>query len=95
MLRKWMKAFESKGLNVDLGNTKVMLSVGITKDGLSNNKIYQCGICSLRVKANSVLHVQCGEYVHSGCAGLKMVTATILGNFACKKCEENPSGNGA
>ena len=32
---KWKKAFESKGLKVNLGKTKVMVSKGITKDGLS------------------------------------------------------------
>ena len=52
---KWMEAFESKGLKVNLGKTKMMVSGGITKDGLSESKVYQCGVYSLRVKANSVL----------------------------------------
>ena len=29
---KWKEAFESKGLNVSIGKTKVMVSGGITKD---------------------------------------------------------------
>ena len=32
-----MKAFESKGLKVNLGKTKVMVTSGITKDGLSKS----------------------------------------------------------
>ena len=47
-LIKWKEAFESKGLEVNLGKTKVMVSGGISKDGMS-------------VKANSVWCVQCGR----------------------------------
>ena len=32
----------------------VMVSSGITQDGLSKSKAYPCWVCSLRVKANSV-----------------------------------------
>ena len=60
---KWKKAFESKGLKVILGETKVMVSDGITKDGLTECKVDPCGVCSLRVKANSVLCVQCGRWM--------------------------------
>ena len=54
---KWKEAFESKGLRVDLGKTKVMVSGSITKNGLSNNKVDPHGVCSLTVKANYVLCV--------------------------------------
>ena len=49
---EWKEAFESKGLKVNLGKTKVMVSGGITKDGLSKSKVDPCEVCSLRVKAN-------------------------------------------
>ena len=35
---KW-KAFESKGLKVNLGKTKVMVCGGITRDDLSKSKV--------------------------------------------------------
>ena len=54
MFLKWKEAFESKGLKVNLGKTKVMVSGSITKDGMSLCKVDPCGVCSLRVKANSV-----------------------------------------
>ena len=38
-----------------------MVSSGITKDGVSKGKIDPCGICSLRVKADSVLCLWCGK----------------------------------
>ena len=34
---------------------------GNTKDGLSEGKVDLWGLCSLRVKANSVQYVQCGK----------------------------------
>ena len=37
---KWKVAF-------DLGKTKVVISGDITKDGMSRNKVYPCGVCSL------------------------------------------------
>ena len=55
---RWKETLESKGLNVNLGKTKVKVSTGITKDGLSKSKVDPRGVCSLRVKANSVLCVQ-------------------------------------
>ena len=58
----WKEAFESKGLKVNPGKTKVMVCGSTTKDGLSKSKVDPCGVCSLRVKANSVLCLQCGKW---------------------------------
>ena len=66
-----------------------MVSSGITKDGLSKSKVDPCGVCSLRVKANSVLCVQCGMSIHGRCVILKRVTPKFSRNFTCKKCEGN------
>ena len=54
---KWKVALESKGLKVNLRKTMVMVSGSIAKDGISKSKFDLCGVCSLRVKANSVLCV--------------------------------------
>ena len=47
---KWKEAFESKGLKVNIGKTKVMVCGGITKDGMSKSKVDPCGVCSLNSK---------------------------------------------
>ena len=39
---KWKETFESKGLKVNLGKTKVMVNSGITQDGLSKRKVDPC-----------------------------------------------------
>ena len=73
-LFKWKEALGSKGLKDNLGKTKVMVSGVITKDGMSKCEVDTCEVCCLRVKTNSVLCVQCGEWIHGRCAGVKWVT---------------------
>ena len=50
---KWKEAFESKGLQVNLGKPKVMASGSISRDSMSNSKVDPCGVCSLTVMAAS------------------------------------------
>ena len=71
-LVKCKEAFENKGLKVNLGKNKVMVSGDITKDGMSKRKIYPNGVCSLTSKANSVLCLQCGKCIRCRCAGVKI-----------------------
>ena len=39
---KWKEAFESKGLKVSLGKTKVTVCGSITNDGMSKSKVDPC-----------------------------------------------------
>ena len=64
---KWKEAFESKGLKVNLGITKVMVISGITKDDLPCSKVDQCGVSGLRAKANSVLCGLCDKWIQGRC----------------------------
>ena len=76
-------AFESKGLKVNLGKKKVMVSSGIVQDGLSKSNVDSFRVYSLRVKANSALCLQCGKCIHVRFAGVKRVTPKFSRNFAC------------
>ena len=51
-----------------------MVSGGITKDGLPMSKVDPCGVCSLRIKFDSVVYVQCCKWIHDRCARVKMMT---------------------
>ena len=66
-LRKCKYTFESKGFKVYLVKAIVMVNGDITKDGLTKNKVDQCDVCSLRVKAKTALCVQCGKWINSRC----------------------------
>ena len=59
---KWKEAFKSKGLKVNLGKTKVLVSVA--EGEVTVSKIDPCGICGKRVMTNSVLCVKCGKWMY-------------------------------
>ena len=44
-------------------------------------------ICGLRAKANTVLCVQSGKWIHSRCAGMKRVTAKFSRNLSLRNCK--------
>ena len=67
---KWKLAFQSKGLKVNLGKTKVVVSGA--EGEMSVSKIDPCGICGKRVMANSALCVKCRKWIHGGCVKVKM-----------------------
>ena len=72
---KCKETFESKGFNINLVKSKVMLTGSIEIYGLSKSNVDPCDVCSMRVKSSSVLYVQCGKWIHSRCAGVKRVSA--------------------
>ena len=86
---KWKEAFESRGLKVKLGKTMVMVSGGITMDGMPKSEVDPCGVCCMRVKANLPLCVQCGKWSHGKCAGVKRVPPKFYRKFKCRKCDGN------
>ena len=61
-----------------------MVSRCITQDGLSISKVDSYGVCCLRVKANSVLCVQCGKLIHGRCAGVKSDSKVFKGFYVQK-----------
>ena len=54
-----------------LEKTKLVVSGGIKKDGMSKSKVVPSWVCSFRVKANSVLCALCGKLFHSICVKVK------------------------
>ena len=58
VFRKLKESSESKSFKVNLGRAIMMVSGGITKDGMPKSTPYSCGLCDLRVMAISVLCVQ-------------------------------------
>ena len=66
---KWKEAFESKGLKVNLGKTKVVVSGA--EGEVTVSKVDPCDTCGKRVMANSVLCVKCREQMHGRCMKVK------------------------
>ena len=53
-------------------------------DGMSKSKFDPCKVCSLRVKANSILCFLCGKLIHGRCAGMKKVAPRFYTHFSCR-----------
>ena len=70
--QKWKGGFESKGMKVNLGKTKVMVSG--SEGEINISKIDPCGICGKRVMANSLLCIKCMKWIHGRCAKMRRVT---------------------
>ena len=81
---KWKKAFESKGLKVNLKKTKVMVSG--SKGEVLKSKVDPCVKCGKRVMANSMMCTKCGKWVHGRCVKMKRVASTLAKSFVCKQC---------
>jgi hypothetical protein len=81
---KWKSAIEKKGLKVNMGKTKVMVSGEGGERVVS--RIDPCGVCDKRVKANSVLCTGCQKWVHKRCSGVKGGLKKVEGMFKCKRC---------
>lgn len=87
---KWKEAFESKGLKVNIGKTKVVVSGEAGE--VSVSKVDPCGICGKRVMANSVLCVKCVKWIHGRCAKVKRATPRLARDFVCGRCEKRAGG---
>ena len=62
---EWREAFESKGMRVNLGKTKLMVSW--MEEETFDSKIDPCGVWGTSVLSNSVLCTACGKWVHARC----------------------------
>ena len=76
---EWREAFESKGMRVNLGKTKLMVS-GMEEEAFYS-KSDPCGVCGTRVMSNSVLCTACGKWVHARCTDKKKVSVYVKKNF--------------
>lgn len=88
---KWKSGMEEKGLRVNSGKTKVMIShLGHVLQNKSGK--FPCGVCQKGVGSNSILCPKCKCWVHAKCSGIKGRLANAS-DFVCTKCRNgNPSG---
>ena len=80
----WKGAAECKGLRVNTGKTKVIVSE--SKRELFKCKIDPCGVCGRRAMANSVLCTKCENWVRGRCAKIKRINAQLATFFVCSRC---------
>ena len=80
----WKNSMESKGLRINQGKTKVMIS-GTSSGPIFSSGKYPCGVCCKGVANNSIFCVYCSKWVHKRCSGIAG-NLTSVRNFKCKAC---------
>ena len=89
-LQKWRSAPENKGLKVNIGKTKMMVSG--TENAIALSKIEPCGICGNRVVSNAVCCSLCCKWMHGRCTKIKKVTCSFARHFIYKRCKDIGEG---
>ena len=77
--QRWRSALEGKGLKVNIGKTKMMVSG--TENAIALSKIKPCGICGKRVVSYAACYTLSNKRMHGGCTKLKKVTCSLARHF--------------
>ena len=83
-LRTWRSEMEKKGLRVNMGKTKLMVS-GSNLDALRKSGKYLCGVCQAGVGRKAIQCGGCRQWVHKKCSGIKDPLTSDL-HFRCACC---------
>ena len=83
-LGNWKKHLEAKGLRVNMGKTKIMIS-GKDLHSLRDAGKHPCGVCRKGVGSNSILCCGCQLWIHKKCSGIKG-KMTADPSYKCKRC---------
>ena len=84
-VKTWKTEMEKKGLRVNMGKTKIMMS-GIDLDVLKKSGKYPCGVCLTGVgRTNAIPCDGCERWVNKKCSGIK---GHLLheSEFTCARC---------
>ena len=84
-LNKWKTEMEAKGLRVNMGKTKIMVS-GVNLQTLKDSGEYPCSVCRKGVGSNSIYCAGCSHWVHKKCSG---VNGSLKSNpdYRCSRCK--------
>ena len=83
----WKSSLEAKGLRVNMGKTKVLVSSSTPAVRIPPNVKYPCGVCSKGVGSNSIFCVMCRKWVHKVCSGIKGRLSDAT-DFSCGRCRD-------
>jgi len=80
----WKEGMEEKGLRVNMGKTKCMIS-GSQLDRLQKTGKYPCAVCLTGTGSNSIYCGICSCWVHKKCSGIKGPLKVDPG-YMCPRC---------
>ena len=83
-LKTWKTEMEKKGLRVNMGKTKIMVS-GMDLDLLKKSGKDPCGVCQKGVGSNAIFCGGCLCWIHKKCSGIKGPLRPDP-DFRCTRC---------
>ena len=83
-LKTWKAEMERKGLQVNMGKTKIMVS-GPNLDLLKKSGKDPCGVCQTGVGRNAIFCGGCLSWIHKKCSGIKGPLSPDP-DFRCARC---------
>ena len=83
-LKTWKTETEKKGLRVNMGKTKIMVS-GMDLDLLKKSGKDPCGVCQKGVSSNAIFCGGCLCWIHKKCSGIKGPLGPDP-DFRCARC---------
>ena len=83
-VQMWKSGMEEKGLRVNMGKTKVMIS-GPQLNVLKKSGKHPCAVCLTGTGNNSILCNSCSCWVHKKCSGLSGPLRPDP-NYTCPRC---------
>ena len=83
-LKTWKTEMEKKGLRVNMGKTKIMVS-GMDLDLLKKSGKDPCGVCQKGVGSNAIFCGGCLCWIHKKCSGIKGPLHPDP-DFRCARC---------
>jgi hypothetical protein len=83
----WRNCMEAKGLKMNVGKTKVMVSGENCGSNECSGK-WPCAVCAKGVGSNSIRCTSCEGWVHRKCTGVKGPLRSVEGTFVCKTCRK-------
>ena len=92
-MNKWKEYMEAKGLKVNIGKTKVMVS-GQTCGEVEGTGTWPCAVYRKGVGVNSIQCTMCAEWVHQKCSGVRESSTSVVATFKCKVCIEGAADGG-
>ena len=81
----WKKGMEDKGLRVNMGKTKIMVS-GPQMDSLRETGKHPCAICLSGTGQNSIYCSGCAKWVHKKCSNIKG-SLKQDSSYKCPRCQ--------
>lgn len=83
MFDAWSSAMELRGLKVNIGKTKLLVS-GKKYEAPAPSGQYPCAVCNRGVGANSILCSSCDRWCHKRCTGLSSFAGITA--YICPVC---------